>query len=40
MREEIRENNLADERRRIPARVRLDLTDEEATVVSGSSRTW
>ena len=34
MREEIRENNLADERRRIPARVRLDLTDEEAMVVS------
>jgi putative nucleotidyltransferase with HDIG domain len=34
MREEIRENNLADERRRIPARVRLDLSDEEATVVS------
>jgi len=34
MREEIRENNLADERRRIPARVGLNLTDEEATVVS------
>jgi putative nucleotidyltransferase with HDIG domain len=34
MREEIRENNLADERRRIPARVRLDLSDEEAAVVS------
>ena len=25
MREEIRENNLADERRKVPARVRLDL---------------
>lgn len=34
MREEIRENNLADERRKIPARVRLDLSDEDAQVVS------
>ena len=34
MREEIRENNLADERRKIPARVRLDLKDEDVTVVS------
>ena len=35
MREEIRENNLADERRKVPARVRLDLPDEDAAVVSG-----
>ncbi len=34
MREEIRENNLADERRKVPARVRLDLPDEDAAVVS------
>ena len=34
MREEIRENNLADERRKVPARVRLDLQDEDAAVVS------
>lgn len=34
MREEIRENNLADERRKVPARVRLDLTDEDVAVVS------
>ena len=34
MREEIRENNLADERRKVAARVRLDLPDEDATVVS------
>lgn len=34
MREEIRENNLADERRKVPARVRLDLGDEDAEVVS------
>ncbi len=34
MREEIRENNLADERRKIPARVRLDLTDADAAIVS------
>ena len=34
MREEIRENTLADERRKVPARVRLDFTDEDATIVS------
>ncbi len=34
MREEIRENNLADERRKVPARVRLDFADEDATIVS------
>ncbi|MCX7670586.1 MAG: hypothetical protein N2439_11005, partial [Anaerolineae bacterium] len=34
MREEIRENNLADERRKIPARVRLDLSDEDVAVVT------
>jgi len=33
MREEIRENNLADERRKVAARVRLDLTDEDAAIV-------
>lgn len=34
MREEIRENNLADERRKVPARVRLDFTDEDVSIVS------
>lgn len=34
MREEIRENTLADERRKVPARVRLDLTDEDAAIVT------
>ncbi len=34
MREEIRENTLADERRKTPARVRLDLADEDAAIVS------
>lgn len=34
MREEIRENNLADERRKIPARVRLDFSDEDVAVVT------
>lgn len=34
MREEIRENNLADERRKVPARVRLDLSDEDVTVIA------
>jgi hypothetical protein len=34
MREDIRENNLADERRKVPARVRLDLPDEDAAIVS------
>ena len=34
MREEIRENNLADERRKVPARVALDLPDEDAAIVS------
>lgn len=34
MREEIRENRLADERRKVPARVRLDFSDEDAAVVS------
>ncbi len=33
MREEIRENGLADERRKVPARVRLDLSDEDAAIV-------
>jgi putative nucleotidyltransferase with HDIG domain len=34
MREEIRENGLADERRKIPARVRLDFSDEDVAIVS------
>lgn len=34
MREEIRESSLADERRKVPARVRLDFADEDAAVVS------
>ncbi len=34
MREEIREDNLADERRKVPARVRLDMSDEDAAIVS------
>jgi putative nucleotidyltransferase with HDIG domain len=34
MQEEIREGNLADERRKVPARVRLDLSDEDAAVVT------
>ncbi len=34
MREEIRENNLADERRKVPARVRLDFTDDDVSIVS------
>jgi putative nucleotidyltransferase with HDIG domain len=34
MREEIRESNLADERRRVTARVRLDMADEDAAIVS------
>lgn len=34
MREEVRENNLADERRKVPARVRLDMPDEDAAIVS------
>lgn len=34
MREEIRENSLADERRKIPARVRLDFSDEDIAVVT------
>ncbi len=34
MREEIRENTLADERRKVAARVRLDLADEDAAIVS------
>ena len=34
MREEIRESNLADERRRVIARVRLDMADEDAAIVS------
>ena len=34
MREEIRENNLADERRKVSARVRLDMADEDAAIVS------
>lgn len=34
MREEIRENTLADERRKVAARVRLDLADEDAGIVS------
>jgi len=33
MREEIRENNLADEWRKVAARVRLDLSDEDAAIV-------
>jgi putative nucleotidyltransferase with HDIG domain len=34
MREEIRENNLANERRKVVARVRLDMPDEDAAIVS------
>ncbi len=34
MREEIRENSLEDERRKVAARVRLDLPEEDAAVVS------
>ncbi len=34
MREEIHENGLADERRKIPARVRLDFSDEDVAIVS------
>jgi cyclic-di-AMP phosphodiesterase PgpH len=34
MQEEIRESNLADERRKVPARVRLDLSDEDAAIVT------
>jgi len=34
MREEIRENTLANERRKVAARVRLDLADEDAAIVS------
>ena len=34
MREEIRENNLADERRKVGARVRFDMADEDAAIVS------
>ncbi len=34
MREEIRENALADERRKVAARVRLDLGDEDAALVT------
>ena len=34
MREEIREGNLADERRRVIARVSLDMADEDAAIVS------
>lgn len=34
MREEIRENNLADERRKVPARVRLDLSDDDVTLIT------
>lgn len=34
MREEIRENNLADERRKVATRVRLDFSDEDAAVVT------
>jgi hypothetical protein len=34
MREEIRETNLSDERRRVPARVRLDLPEEDAAIVT------
>lgn len=34
MREEIRENTLEDERRKVPARVRLDLADEDAAIVT------
>ena len=33
MREEIRANNLVDELRKVAARVRLDLTDEDAAIV-------
>jgi len=34
MRDEIRENTLADERRKVPARVRLDFSDEDAAIVT------
>jgi cyclic-di-AMP phosphodiesterase PgpH len=34
MQEEIRESNLTDERRKVPARVRLDLSDEDAAIVT------
>jgi cyclic-di-AMP phosphodiesterase PgpH len=34
MRSEIRESSLGDERRKVPARVRLDLSDEDAAVVT------
>jgi putative nucleotidyltransferase with HDIG domain len=34
MREEIRESALADERRKAPARVRLDLSDDDAAIVT------
>ncbi len=34
MREEIRENNLADARRKIPAWIRLDMSDEDAAIVT------
>ena len=34
MREEIRENSLADERRKVGARVSLDMLDEDAAIVS------
>jgi cyclic-di-AMP phosphodiesterase PgpH len=34
MREEIRESNLPDEKRRVPAWVRLDLSDDDAMIVS------
>ncbi len=34
LREEIRENNLADERRKVPAWIRLDMSDEDAAIVS------
>jgi cyclic-di-AMP phosphodiesterase PgpH len=35
MREEIRESNLADEKAKVPALVRLDLSDEDAAIVAG-----
>jgi cyclic-di-AMP phosphodiesterase PgpH len=38
LREEIRENNLADERRKVAALVRLDLSDEDATIVTATVR--
>ncbi|MCX6031438.1 MAG: HDIG domain-containing protein [Chloroflexi bacterium] len=34
MREEIRDNTVTDERRKVPARVRLDLSDEDAAIVT------